>query len=152
VTPDPVQLSGNFRLKTLSADDIACLAGANQGFATLNAGPFAQDEYEWENQRANVLEDIAAGTWQNTAMKLNGDAGNIAMLGALFDIANGPQWGESGYSFSGYTSAQAQTDGSAASKYAQNQLVSHQQTTLRFGMYCDPNSGYAEADAISDFR
>lgn len=152
VTPDPVQLSGNFRLKALSADDTACLSGANQGFASLSVGPFAQDEYEWETQRWNVIEDVAAGSSSNTPMKQNGDAGNVAMLGALYNNATGPQWGESGYSFNGYTSAQAQTDGSTASKYAQNQFIAHQQTTLRFGMYCDPVSGYAEGDAISDFR
>lgn len=90
VTPDPVQLGGTFRVKSLSSDQQACLTGANQLFASQNAPQYAQDEYIWETMRWKD-EQLAANLGPGSAglpMNQNNGAGMTNMILTLMNAPN----------------------------------------------------------------
>ncbi len=59
VTPTPAQLSGNFRLATLSAAEADCLTGMNTGRLAAGLSVLVPDEEDLELARAFVSEEIA---------------------------------------------------------------------------------------------
>lgn len=62
VSYTPAQLSGAFRLAALSADESACLAGANAGRRQLGLRPLVSDELLLEDARAVLQEEAAQST------------------------------------------------------------------------------------------
>jgi len=62
VTPTPAQLSGNFRLATLSATESDCLSGMNTGRLTAGLSALVADEEDLELVRAFLAEEIAQQT------------------------------------------------------------------------------------------
>lgn len=65
------QLSGAFRLAALSADESACLAGANAGRRQLGLRPLVSDELLLEDARAVLQEEAAQSTDTPTPLFAN---------------------------------------------------------------------------------
>lgn len=129
VTPDPVQTSGNFRLKALTADQAGCLQGANQQFASLNAGQFSMDEYIWETQRWVMIQGSASSGVP--PMNQNSAAGVSAMLTALYGSASG----FAAYDSTTYSGSTPQLAGSGGAKVDYQEM--NGTAGWRFGVDCE---------------
>ena len=61
-TPTPAQLSGDFRLMTLTGNNLDCLTGANQGRTQDSLPLLMPDEYLTETMIAITAQETAQGT------------------------------------------------------------------------------------------
>jgi hypothetical protein len=153
VTPDPVQLSGNFRLHTLTSDDSACLSAANQAFATVKLGPYADDEYVWELDRWLTAEDVAnpGNQYVGDPMRQNQNAGIGSMLNTLFNVSvTNASYGGALNTYAGASDASVAGQGIASSSTTADDGGTI--VPFRFGITCDPSRGYAEGHGLADFR
>lgn len=75
------QLSGAFRLAALSADESACLAGANAGRRQLGLRPLISDELLLEDARAVLQEEAAQSTDTPTPLFANPPAAQYVFSG-----------------------------------------------------------------------
>lgn len=153
VTPDAVQLSGDFRLHALTADDTACLTDLNAALPAGN-GPYAEDEYMWEVNRWLTAEDQQNPTnpYGLDAMRQNNNAGIEAMIDALFNVSiTDASFG------GGYNTYTGTADASTAAKALAGDVVIRDSdgstyVPFRMGIDCDATRGYAEGHGLADFR
>lgn len=98
VTPDPVQVTGDFRLKTLTSDDTNCLNDANAEYTTKwKQGPFFDDEFTWETARWINLQSVNGIQWFGVNGKLPMNyGGDSAMIKALAGLTIYPGYAENG--------------------------------------------------------
>lgn len=141
VTPDPVQLSGHFRLKALSADDQGCLHGASAQFGQS----YFMDEYVWE--AARWTNHQAKATPGGGQISMNTQSGAYAMLQTLYGTAKpfAEAYGETGMTYV--------DDANGVGSVIANDIKPYVPVPWAFGINCDRGgTNYATGIGAADVR
>ena len=134
VTPDPVQTSGNYRLKQLSTDDKACIGYANTDFGSF-AGPFAEDEFIWESNHWANEQNFKSGATSGSVQPSTGwmTDSTLSGYGAMLTALNEPI-GARDYAADGLLDASQE---SGAVQLNVSDLVSYHMIPWRYAVNCD---------------
>jgi hypothetical protein len=81
VTLAPSQLSGNFRLATLTSTEQSCFTGVNAGRSSKSLSALIYDEYSLEYSRAAIAEEVAQKTDAGNPLVTNPGTAFLTPLG-----------------------------------------------------------------------